>query len=307
MENEFAAILRRLGEHRPAYLERTAEGRRYRRAFLPGERLILLGAGHVAQALAPLAARLDFEVTVADDRSAFANREKFPDAAEIVCDAFPAAIHALGVRGGDAVCVLTRGHRWDAECLRALLPGEEPGYLGMIGSHRRVAMLLQMLEEEGFPPERLRRIHAPIGLPIKALTPTEIAVSIAAELILSRRSRARDEACLEQTNADLAMLRFAADTSAPRAMLLVLATSGSTPVKPGAMMVTARDGRAFGTVGGGCGEAEALARARRLVGTGGAEVLSVDLTNEDAAEEGMVCGGTMRLLLEDLPVCGQEG
>ncbi len=304
MSKEFAAILKKLDAGETAYLERSAEGVAYRRAFEPDERLILLGGGHVAQATAKLAAWTGFSVTEVDDRPEFANRTCFPDAADVVCDAFPAAIRALGVRAGDYVCVLTRGHRWDAECLRALLPGTMPRYLGMIGSKRRVSGLMGLLEEEGFDPERLRRIHAPIGLPIKALTPQEIAVSIVSELILARRSAERDGACLEQTNADPAMLRFAADGSVPRAMILVLDVSGSTPVKTGAVMVTDRAGRSFGTVGGGCGEAEALTLARRLIGTGRSELLNVELTNDVAADEGMVCGGTMKLLVEDLPVTG---
>ncbi len=307
MENEFVSILNALEKNREAVLERTVDGTTYKRAFSLPERLILLGGGHVSQAVARFASMLDFDVTVVDDRAAFANEGKFPEAQKIICEEFVTAIQEkLSIQSGDYVCVLTRGHQWDAECLRAILPGTMPFYLGMIGSRRRVTGLLQLLEEEGFSPERLSRIHTPIGLRINASTPQEIAVSIIAEMILVRRSRPIDKTILEQTNADMDMLRFMADRQTPKASLLVLATRGSTPAKTGAMMTIDLQGRTYGTVGGGCSENEAIRKAMQLIGTGQSESLEIDLTNEVAAEEGMVCGGTMKLLIEDLPTDTKE-
>lgn len=301
MKNEFAILLEELERGREAALKRSVDGRSYTRLFARPERLILLGAGHISQAVAELAAKLDFAVTVVDDRPSFANRTRFPDAAEIVCNDFAAAIRALALRAEDYVCVVTRGHRCDGDCLRAILPGETmPYYLGMIGSRRRTSVQLKLLEEEGFAPERIRQIHTPIGLPIKALTPMEIAVSIAAELILARRSRPVDETRLERTDADAAVLRFAADAETPKAMLLVLESSGSTPAKAGSLMVVDKAGRSAGTIGGGCCEAEALRKAAQLIGTGRAETITADLSNEVAADEGMACGGTMKILVEDI-------
>ena len=92
------------------------------------------------------------------------------------------------------------------------------------------------------------------------------------------------------------------DDSRPAALLLVLASKGSTPVKGGALMGTDRLGNNAGTIGGGCGENEAILAARRLMGTGRSQVVTVDMTNDVAAMEGMVCGGTMDVLIEDLPV-----
>lgn len=301
MNREFADILGKLKENHEAALERTVEGHTYIRKFAQQERLILLGAGHVSQAVADFAAKLDFSVTVVDDRPFFANASRFPAASEIICEQFVTAIREkLHIYSRDYVCVLTRGHRWDADCLRAILPGEMPYYLGMIGSRRRVSGLLALLKDEGFDPKRLEKIHTPIGLSIGALTPAEIAISIAAELILERRSLPKEEEVLEQTNVDEAMLCYAAEADIPKAMILVLETKGSTPAKTGAMMLLDHAGHTFGTVGGGCSEGEALLKARRLLGTGGSEVVYVDLTNEIAEEEGMVCGGTMKLLLEDI-------
>ena len=93
-----------------------------------------------------------------------------------------------------------------------------------------------------------------------------------------------------------------ADDSRPAALLLVLSAKGSTPVKGGALMGTDRLGNNAGTIGGGCGENAAILAARRLMGTGESRVVTVDMTHDGAAMEGMVCGGTMDVLIQDLPV-----
>lgn len=305
-DNEFEAIRERLENGERAELIREIEGRRYIRRFVPRERLILLGGGHIALALSRMAAPLGFAVTVVDDRAAFANAERFPEAERTVCEAFEPAIRALRVREDDYVCVLTRGHRWDAECLRELLAGTEPFYLGMIGSKRRVKGLFGALADEGFDEERVARIHAPIGLPIGAVTPEEIAVSICAQLIERRRARpdaaeaAPPEPILTQTNAETDALRFLAGGDGGKALCLVIETRGSTPVKSGALMAVDAMGRGYGTVGGGCGEAVVMTRARTLLGTGAALVMEVDMTDDAAAEDGLTCGGTMRVYIEDV-------
>jgi len=198
--------------------------------------------------------------------------------------------------------VLTRGHRWDRECLQELLRGTEPSYLGMIGSKRRVRGLLDALAEEGFDRAALQRIHAPIGLMIGAVTPEEIAVSIAAQLIEHRRAQPADAAedALAQTNSDMGLLRFLAEGEGKKALCLVLETRGSTPVKSGAVMAVDAQGNIYGTIGGGCGEAEAITRARALLGTGASAVIEVDMTEDAAAEDGLTCGGTMKVYLEDV-------
>ena len=302
MRKEFQAILEAVEGGREATLTRTVGEATYVRRFLPPERLILLGGGHVSLALYEAARRVDFAVTVVDDRPAFASYARFPEAREVICDSFENALPRLHIGAGDFVCVLTRGHRDDVTCVRYLLQGNEPRYLGMIGSRRRVKGLFDMLMEEGYDAERIGRVHAPIGLSIGAVTPAEIAVSICAELIAARHAQPAVEGLLPQQNTDLDALRFLMDDSRPAALLLVLSTKGSTPVKGGALMGTDRLGNNAGTIGGGCGENEAILAARRLMGTGRSQVVTVDMTNDVAAMEGMVCGGTMDVLIEDLPV-----
>jgi xanthine dehydrogenase accessory factor len=304
MNGEFQDILEQVRAKGPAMRKFEAEGTEYVRYFRPRERLILLGGGHIAQPVCRYAADLGFSVTVVDDRPSFASHPRFPEAEEVLCDAFPAAIEQLDVSDRDYVCVITRGHRCDGDCLRAILAGAFPKYLGMIGSRRRVAGLLQLLEEEGFSRAALERIHAPIGLDIGALTVKEIAVSIVAQLIQVRRAglgRQAKSAVLTAEDIDLPLLEFLTEYPGPKALMTVVETQGSTPVKSGAMMAVGQDCRTVGTIGGGCGESAVLRDAYRLMGTGQSRCVTVDMSSDMAAEEGMVCGGRMKVLIEDVP------
>jgi xanthine dehydrogenase accessory factor len=156
------------------------------------QRLIIVGAGHIAMPLCELGAMLGFHVSVIDDRAQFANRERFPKADEIIVKPFQGAIESLAL---DAHCYLisvTRGHAFDEEVVRAALM-QPCGFVGMVGSRRRVRATLERLGECGVPKERLSDLHAPLGVAIGGETPEEIAVSIIAEIIRERRTNERDE------------------------------------------------------------------------------------------------------------------
>lgn len=303
MQARLQTLLEQIKNGSPASLTFEVEGTSYLRNFRPMERLILLGGGHVAQPLCRYGADLGFAVTVADDRPSFANRARFPEAGTVLCDAFPNAIRQLAIGEGDYVAVITRGHRYDADCLRQLLAGPFPHYLGMIGSKRRVIALFQLLEEEGFSRELLDRVHAPIGLDIRALTVKEIAISIVAQLIQCRREntcRHSSSTVLTADDVNLPLLTCLAEDPEPKALLTVYATSGSTPVKSGAMMTVDRSLRTVGTIGGGCSENAVMRDAYNLIGTGRRRCVPVDMSNDVAEEEGMVCGGHMMVLIEDV-------
>ena len=303
MLNKLKEVYRAVAEGKEAALTFTADGEEYLRSFHPPERLILLGCGNIGQELCRYAADLGFTVTAVDERPGFANRTLMPDAAEILCSDFPDAIRRLQITERDYVCVITRGHRFDADCLREILPGAYPRYLGMIGSKRRVALLMKQLESEGFGPDALKRIHAPIGISINALTVKEIAISIVAELIQCRRAgldRRSKETRLTAEDIDLRLLEFLTCDDVPKALLLVYETSGSTPVKSGAMMAVDKVGRTVGTIGGGCGEGAVLKDAYRIIGSGTQCTVTVDMSNDIAEEEGMVCGGEMKVLIADV-------
>ena len=303
IKQQFAEILNKTRNHQTAQWTVDIDGAAYTRMFRPKERLILLGGGHIAQPLCSIAAMLGFGVTVVDDRPSFANHPRFPEAEQIVCDAFAPAIRELDIQAGDYLAVITRGHRYDADCLRTVLSGTMPMYLGLLGSRRRTIALLAMLEQEGFERDRLDAIHTPIGLDIGALSVQEIAVSIAAELVQCRRQglNRRSKSCIltEETFAE-DVLADILERDIPRALLLVYETSGSTLVKSGAFMTVDQNFQAKGTIGGGCSESAVLRDAFHLIGTGKRQCVTVNMSNDVAAEEGMVCGGQMKVLLMDL-------
>ncbi|MBI4409253.1 MAG: XdhC family protein [Gemmatimonadetes bacterium] len=160
----------------------------YLEAVRAPEELVLVGAGHNAVPLARLGVLLGFRVTVLDDRDQFAVAERFPDDATVVRADFADPFRAIPIGPRSYVALVTRGHKWDFDCLRRLLEADPlPRYLGMIGSRRRVKAAFQALLEAGVARDRLASVHAPIGLEIGAETPEEVAVSIAAELIRVRR------------------------------------------------------------------------------------------------------------------------
>jgi xanthine dehydrogenase accessory factor len=163
----------------------------------PSPELYVIGAGHVGFHLARLAADVGFRVHVVDDREKFANTERFPTATEVVADDIPSWVERTPLPPYAYVVIVTRGHTNDLEALRALAP-RDLRYLGLIGSRAKVARIFDQLIADRIPPEMLRRVHAPIGLEIGAVTPQEIAVSILAELIAVKHGKvgSRDAADL---------------------------------------------------------------------------------------------------------------
>ena len=266
----------------------------------PQQRPIILGGGHVASHLCRIAAGCDYRIIVCDDRPAFASKERFPGAEEVLCDTFKNCLDSLKITSCDSVVIVTRGHRHDAECLQVILPGTEPAYTGMIGSRRRVRGLFDRLEEEGFSRQRMDRICTPIGLNIGAVTPQEIAVSILAELIAYRRlpEHARGRLCIS-SDLTLDIVEYLSKDDSPKAIVTVIETNGSTPRRAGAKMAVSPWGGTTGTIGGGCGEGKIIREAVGIIGTGTFRVCTVDMTGDPAGEEGMVCGGTMKMLIED--------
>lgn len=148
--------------------------------------LLILGGGHIAKPLAAMAVILGYRVIVVDDRPAFANTARFPGAGQVICQDFGHALQNIQIGPGTFIVIVTRGHRHDKLCLQKVV-SQPSGYLGMIGSRRRVKALMAELREEGIPSDSLQRIHSPIGLDIAAETPEEIAVSILAEIITVHR------------------------------------------------------------------------------------------------------------------------
>lgn len=147
----------------------------------------IFGGGHVAQELVPLLNHLDFRCIVFDDRSEFANESVFPDAAKCIVGDFEHLSDYIKIKSGDYVCIMTRGHLSDYAVQKQILH-TPASYIGIMGSHRKTLTLRAKLLTDGFVESELDRCKSPIGLPIHAETPAEIAISIAGELIAHRAS-----------------------------------------------------------------------------------------------------------------------
>jgi xanthine dehydrogenase accessory factor len=156
-------------------------------------RLVIAGAGHVGAALARLASLVGYRVTLIDDRSEFVSRELFASPGEQGIDLIVAEDWADAVREssgrGVSVAIVTRGHKQDEDCLRAAISAN-PSYIGMIGSKRRTNIVLDKLRGEGAYEEQLKKVRAPIGLDIGAVSPEEVALAILAEIVAERRGGA---------------------------------------------------------------------------------------------------------------------
>ena len=153
---------------------------------LPPALLYIFGAGHVAYNVYKVAGIAGFDVIVVDDRESYANRDRFPDAREIIADDFDRVAHNLHIPESAYIVIVTRGHRDDMRILRWTV-NLNARYLGMIGSRRKVIAIYKELEKQGIPAEKFANVHAPVGLNIGAVTPEEIAVAIVAEMIAVRR------------------------------------------------------------------------------------------------------------------------
>lgn len=282
-------------EGEPELLE-ADKGTLFREPFSAGERLIVLGGGHIALPLAEFGARLGFSVLVIDDRYEFANKARFPWAKQVLCRSFAGCFEDLCINENDYITVVTRGHKYDDVCLRQLFTMKKPAYLGMIGSRRRVKLLMDGLRRDGFREERIKSVHTPIGLPIGAVTPEEIAISIFAEIIQVKRSSGERIV----TDLDSSILEILAEEPRQdRVVVTIMDAKGSVPRGKGAKMVLFEDGRLAGSIGGGCSEGAVLQDCRDIMGTGNYLVKHIDLTGTSAEDAGMVCGGVMTVLIED--------
>ncbi len=148
----------------------------------------IFGAGHISEQLVPLVKKVHFRVVVIDDREMFANRERFPDADEIVLSEFDGAFEKIRVDPSSFIIIVTRGHLYDGLILKEAIK-TNARYIGMIGSRKKIDTLYKNLSQEGIPESMFKKVRAPIGLDIGSETPEEIAISIVAQLIQEKRRR----------------------------------------------------------------------------------------------------------------------
>jgi len=148
-------------------------------------RLVVVGGGHVGLALARMASLLEYQVTVIEDRPEFAARERFPEGVEVMQGDVVRTLETMDIAWNTFIVVATRGHKLDSHALRAAVRSDAR-YVGLLGSRRKTILIARMLRDEGIPEERLREVHAPIGLDLGGRTPGEIALSVLAEISAER-------------------------------------------------------------------------------------------------------------------------
>ena len=250
--------------------------------FTPQPRLILCGGGHVSREVAAFAHRLDFSVTVIDDRPEAVTKDRFPTAEQLICDSYD---NLENYMEPDAYyVVVTPDHKADLQCVSTILPTDYR-YLGMIGSRKKVAATVANLGNMGFSQEQISRIFAPIGLPIGAVTPAEIALSILSQIVQEKNKT-------HAASADRALL----EVTESGTLCIILEKQGSAPRGVGSMMFVGKD-RILGSIGGGEPEYLAIAHAKSHAGL---DMQEYTLNNTAPNGLDMICGGRIKVLF--LPV-----
>jgi xanthine dehydrogenase accessory factor len=155
--------------------------------IIPPPRAFIFGAGHISKSLSKVAELAGFSTIIIDNRESFANRERFPEAAEIFAEEYEEVFPKLIVNETSYLIIVTRGHRDDMRVLRWAVT-TQARYISMIGSKRKVISVVKELERQGLPRQIMERIYAPMGFEIGAVSPEEIAIAVAAEMIAVRRN-----------------------------------------------------------------------------------------------------------------------
>ncbi|HEV7301813.1 MAG TPA: XdhC/CoxI family protein [Tepidisphaeraceae bacterium] len=186
----FAPLADALQQGQPAQLvlpyERNGQASKYIEDLGPPPVLVIAGAGHVGQALATLASQAGFDVDVIDDRTDYANRERFPTARQLMLGEIETSLRQYPTDADTYIVIVTRGHRNDGRALEAVVRSPAK-YVGLIGSKSKIKLIFREMLANGVALDDLLRVHAPIGLNIGSVTVPEIAISIAAELVAVRR------------------------------------------------------------------------------------------------------------------------
>jgi xanthine dehydrogenase accessory factor len=251
--------------------------------FCPQPRLIICGGGHVAKEVAAMAAHLDFQTRVIDDREDLMTAERFPTTEDVICDTYDNIENHL--EPGACYVIVTPDHKADYRCVSAIL-STDYAYLGMIGSKRKVAAAQEKLREDGFTEAQIGSIFAPIGLSIGAVTPAEIAISILAQVIQEKNKT-------HAASADRSLL----EVREPGVLCIITHKQGSSPRGVGSMMFVGAD-QVLGSIGGGEAEYLAIDHARSTT-----EITTREyrLNNKRADGLDMVCGGTIKVLFVPVP------
>lgn len=252
--------------------------------------LVIFGGGHIALPLCQMGKILEFSTTIIDTRKEFANKDRFKEADEIICEPFEEAFNKIKFNKNTYFVIVTRGHKDDRRCLENILR-KESAYVGMIGSRAKVAFVKNNMIENGYSKEELEKVYSPIGLKIGAKTPAEIAVSILGEIIQVKNEK--EFSCIEDN-----ILKAICDKNEPMVLATIVEKHGSGPRGAGTKMLIFKDKSFIGTVGGGSVENAVYEKALELIESKNATVEGYDLSNTASAKLGMACGGKVKVLFE---------
>ena len=263
------------------------------------KKIVICGAGHVSMPVIEIAKMLGFHVTAIDDREQFVQNALDHGADEGICSGFEEALADIPGDPDTFFIIVTRGHMSDSECLLSIV-SKPHAYVGMIGSHRKVGLVKQMLADNGIPQDVIDSVHTPIGLDIGAETPEEIAVAILAEII-EVKNKTRKSSGIPSDIIKALM----SDERGPAVLATIVSKQGSSPRAAGTRMLVEEGGAITGTIGGGCAEAtviiyasEVLRNLKEKHEAVNPVIMHVDMTGKDVAESGMICGGAIEVLLE---------
>ncbi len=260
----------------------------------PQRRLAVMGAGHVGLCVISLGRMLDFEIVCFEDRPDFAEKARQAGAHTVLTGPFEACLASFESDEETFFVSLTRDHAGDEACLRAVL--QKPhAYVGMMGSAKRSRVMREKLIASGMDPAAVEEICAPVGLPIGAETPEEIAVSILAQIIEKKNRQSQGFGYPE------ALLSAIRRSRGPLVMATITERTGSAPRMAGTRMLVDAGGKLSGTIGGGILEELVRQRALSMLSEGRirAESVRFDLSGGDGDGQ-MLCGGVVTVFLEGL-------
>lgn len=261
--------------------------------------LIICGGGHVAEALVQMAKMLDFDITVIEDRPVFAEKIRTFGIENVICDDYVKALKQIDRNRDNYFVCMTRGHRFDEQCLFEIFKMPY-AYIGMMGSKRRSLIVRKDLEDNGIDIDKINELHSPIGLSIGADTPQEIALSVMSEIVQCKNERHSHEFIDDNIIDELAK----DSENEQRILCTIIEKSGSAPRSIGTQMIVTSDNRIIGTIGGGCAEAEVITKCRDIFNgffeKEKIETIKVRMSTDNAEKEGMVCGGNINVMLEKI-------
>lgn len=264
------------------------------------KKIIICGAGHVSMPIIKFAKVLGFHVTVIDDRDLFIKNAVKNGADATICEPFENALSKISGGFNSYFVIVTRGHRYDSECLRSILK-KTYAYVGMMGSIRRVKIVRESLLNEGFDSGAVLGIHSPIGLAINAETPEEIAISIFAEII-QIKNKNRDFEFSSEILDDILGRGYNEPLSGKKVLCTIVSKQGAGPRNVGTKMLCTSEGKILGTIGGGLMEAQVIKKAEEMFNKENffPILLKFNLTAGELSEEGEVCGGVIEIFIESV-------